>query len=286
MSKVSWLKRLSRFFAGERSTLAARLAEEAFPRLYPIQLEDRQVLDGAPLVQLDAQGMVTVGAGAAANDGQADTFEATRVETDSGAMLIIKVNEQTAAEFRFDDVRQLRVEGSQDEDTLVLDAQAVPIDGVEFLGNAIPGSDLLVGGAAGPDRLIIRGLGPFDASPSNSTGPAPGSSGPTANTTVSLTYQLDTTTSMAATTDGSWQVAFQGVEHVIDQLSVDDRQIIVAAGLNADLRGGDEHGTGWTTVEVVGGPSLEMRNSLESLGVTATNVASRGTSTSRAPMLD
>ena len=104
MPKTSWFRRLVRFFAAEQPTAAERSRDAAFPRLYPIRLEDRQVLDGVPLIQLDPQGMVTVTAGADANDGKADSFEANRIDTEAGSFLQIKVNDRTAAEFRLDDL--------------------------------------------------------------------------------------------------------------------------------------------------------------------------------------
>ena len=117
-----------------------------FPRLYPSQLEPRLVLHGAPMMQLDASGLLSVDAGDAAGDGAADVFSiqwSSESEFDAGqtagagsaGWITVSIGESESRTFDAGTVRQVQVTGSSDRDQLNLDAEVLDRQiGVSFDG--------------------------------------------------------------------------------------------------------------------------------------------------------
>ncbi|NUQ62101.1 MAG: hypothetical protein HUU20_06415 [Pirellulales bacterium] len=127
------------------------------PTLQVIQLEDRRVLSGIPAALVGADHELVLHAGPLADDGNADTFVLSR-EADRIRALIDgqEVYSGIAA-----DIARIRVEGSADPDTLILDfagGNPLPSGVVEFDGG---------GGTIGAtDSLVLLnspGGGPIDA---------------------------------------------------------------------------------------------------------------------------
>jgi hypothetical protein len=244
---------------GERSAAKVRRSDDrAFPRLYGIRLEERQLLDAAPLVQLTAGGLLTVGAGAGANDGQADQFSITESHDDSGSRIDVQVNGQAAGSFDKSLVSQIRVVGSSDADTLVLDPIASPDNGILFEGAGNP--------AAVSDQLILQ-------SPVIDSLPTP----------VLVQHGMAAdggAITIIAGTDNLGFVEYVGVEQVTDRLAVESRSFQLEEGLSARLVGegesGESHLMGST------GISIDFATPLQSLSVTALGPSTSG-STGQSP---
>lgn len=110
---------------------AGRRQLEAFPRLYPSQLEPRIVLNASPVVQLDPSGVLSVDAGDCADDGSADTFE-VHLAPDDADTINISVNGTLVYSGAVADVQSIQVNGSGDADQLTLDAAVLDRVSVAF----------------------------------------------------------------------------------------------------------------------------------------------------------
>ena len=105
------------------------------PNLRVLELEDRRVLSGLPAAYLSATRELVLSAGSQANDGQADTFVLQR----QGENLRVSIDGQEVYGGRLADIGTIRVEGSGDQDTLVLDysgGNPLPAAGAGFHAGA------------------------------------------------------------------------------------------------------------------------------------------------------
>ncbi len=101
------------------------------PNLHVLELEDRRVLSGLPAAYLSAARELVLSAGSQANDGQADTFLLRR----EGDDVRVSIDGQEVYGGRLADIARIRVEGSGDQDTLVVDysgGNPLPAEGAGF----------------------------------------------------------------------------------------------------------------------------------------------------------
>ncbi len=217
--------------ASRRAPSGRRSARtDVFPRLYASQLEPRIVLNGAPIVQLDASGVLTVGSGAAGGDGVADTFQLTFSDSSgagagasggtgaSSATIEVSVNDGETMSIAADQVRSIQILGSSDVDSVALDAELVDRFSVTLDGASA---------TSGRDTLSLNS----DANDQWS----------------GLSVDVDATGGQLQLTraDGvlSAGLNFTGTIDVIDSLTVSDRQISISGGTSVTFIGdGDRLG--------------------------------------------
>ncbi|MFT5299621.1 MAG: hypothetical protein ACI814_000394, partial [Mariniblastus sp.] len=102
-------------------------------------LENRILLSANPLVAIDDGGDATISAGGAAGDGHDDTFHVQRVESIEGDQFQVVVNGQAFVLGDAERIRSIRVVGSQDNDILTIDRNAIPNAGISFDGGIAVG---------------------------------------------------------------------------------------------------------------------------------------------------
>ncbi|MDA1014019.1 MAG: autotransporter-associated beta strand repeat-containing protein, partial [Planctomycetota bacterium] len=168
---VSWLQRLlnGRKTSRTRSSARHRTAPGRRTNLRVRRLEPRRVLNGLPLLpvgQLDAGagmdadvsdmswddlGGVTVDAGADANDGADDIFHVSR----DGNDVTVNLGGNEIYRGAFENIDQLTIAGSNDNDTLMLDMAA---------GDSLPAITFLAGEQSSEtgDTVVISGAGDWD----------------------------------------------------------------------------------------------------------------------------
>ncbi|MFO0905425.1 MAG: hypothetical protein U0939_20620 [Pirellulales bacterium] len=254
----AWWRRwrgADRRVAQRRKTASAarrreRVAEvELFPRLYDVRLEDRQLLDASPLVQLNPNGVLAVSAGAQASDGAADHFEVREVQGESGTQYAVSVNGEAAGTFAKGDVRQIQVQGSHDADTLVLDASTAPPDGIVFEAS---------GGAADPaDRLVLQWTG---------------GAGPTSVQHVLGANQgtIAADWNAGQGTASNVHVMYVGVELIDDGWQAESRSFELADGVSGRLTGGIVAGA--SRLETSSTVQVDFADPSRSLAVVATGL--------------
>ncbi len=72
-----------------------------YPRLYPLRLSERRMMDAAAWVNLTDAGVLQLSAGNASNDGHVDTFTIGRAATDANsspgtaAQIEVRINDQS-----------------------------------------------------------------------------------------------------------------------------------------------------------------------------------------------
>ncbi|MFO0867305.1 MAG: hypothetical protein U0935_00010 [Pirellulales bacterium] len=230
----------------QRVAEARRAVRELFPRLYDLRLEERQLLDAAPLAQLGTDGVLTIGAGGLADDGQADHFDISSSTDDSGTRLDVSINGQAAGSFDSRSVQQIRVVGSSDTDAVAFDPQAAPPGGLVFLG----------GGSA---------PGEFDSLTLASSGSSPWNA-------VQHVAARDGGTIEGTSTDRSsaWFVEYVGVERIDDRLMADARSFTLGDAVSGRLTGDADHGS--AELELSTGSSISWLVPGHSLQVTATGL--------------
>lgn len=150
--------------AQARSPAAPRVRRNEFTQLFVMRMEDRRVLNAAPVATLDTLGVLTVSAGQA--DGQADQFQVTRKNEVGNESLEITVNNSRIFSGSAGQVSVIKVQGSSDSDSLTVDfsqGDALPDSGIQFFGmgaNGQPAGDslTLMNGAA--DSVMYSFAGP------------------------------------------------------------------------------------------------------------------------------
>ena len=158
------------------------------PQLSVIRLEERRVLnaDAAPAEVL------LVDAGEAADDGQADTFQ---VEYDAGEVHVYVNGLQTHSALA-ENISQIRVNGSFDDDVLIADLLA--------------GAELIFDGQAGNDRLLLESGSALE------------------QVTYDLTKSPEPTDggSELQIHSGDASIQVRGVEDIVDRSEVQTREFI------------------------------------------------------------
>jgi VCBS repeat-containing protein len=150
---------------------------------------------GKVTVTVTPAGEVTIDAGNKANDGQPDTFRLVR----TGADLEVLVNGSVVLTTGFATAPLLKVEGSQDNDTLIVDFSG---------GNPIPGAGIsFVGGSIGDyDTLVLTG-----------------------GSASTLTYTFSGPSSGTAAVDGAI-ISYADINAVKDTLQASDRAFLFGDG--------------------------------------------------------
>ena len=139
MSRIAgWVRRkLGR--QSQRNRVDESIHGAVFPRLYDSRLEDRRVLSATPMAPVMDLVNLTLDAGAAANDGQADRFELTRqLSSDGRQQLAVAVNHREVWRGEVGQLATLRLQGSHDQDTFVIDPLIALPGGIEIDGFAAP----------------------------------------------------------------------------------------------------------------------------------------------------
>jgi len=144
MRIVAWIRKL----LGIRGRLARRPSsrrhgEELFPNLFVRQLEERRVLNGTALTWDDVVHETTFDAGSFADDGIPDAF---RVVCEGNAVQV-SVNGEEIHAAQLDEVTNITINGSGDDDTLIVDLSG---------GNPFPGGGIIFNGMQGEDFLLIE----------------------------------------------------------------------------------------------------------------------------------
>jgi hypothetical protein len=168
--------------------------ESLAPHLHVRRLEERRVLnaDAAPVQQL------VVDAGAAAGDGQADTFIVDQRDN----QLSISVNGQEVARAEANQLDSIRIKGSADDDLLIAEFKS---------GEPLAAMSLLFEGNDGADTLTLRG--------------------DTAASDVSYSFGEGGANHVGVeSSNGDAMIAFSGVESVQDQLTAATRDFRFESG--------------------------------------------------------
>lgn len=130
----------------EESTLIHQ-QENQYRNLQETSLENRILLSANPLIAIDDGGDATISAGEAASDGQDDTFHIQKSESMNGDQFQVVINGQAFVLGDANSVRSIRVLGSQDNDILTIDRNAIPNSGISFDGGFAVGDS---------DRVVIQ----------------------------------------------------------------------------------------------------------------------------------
>ncbi len=117
----SWLSRALGVRAAHHQLPASQLRQR-YPRLYNSRLEDRRVLNAAPMMEPVAMLSLVLNAAEHADDGHADRFEIVRASSDSNSEFSVRINDRLYWHGQFNQIETIRFEGSSDEDLFVIDA--------------------------------------------------------------------------------------------------------------------------------------------------------------------
>lgn len=242
---VNWLQRL---LNGRRNAASKRKPNRVAPgrraNLQVRRLEPRRVLNGLPLVavdQLDAGagfesgtsdmswddlGGSTVDAGPHADDGQDDIFSVGR----DGNDVVVELDGNEIFRGALEDVDHLRVLGSGDNDTLMLEMGD---------GDSLPAIEFLAGEQASPngDTVVVTGAGDWDV---GGAGASLTFSSDTGSTTVTL-ESVEGTEIVTDSLTYSGQHDFGGgsLFAQADSLVVADAAEIESAGGRVELSAGE-----------------------------------------------
>ncbi len=101
-----------------------------YPRLYPLRLSERRMMDAAAWVNLTDAGVLQLSAGNASNDGHVDTFTIGRAATDANsspgtaAQIEVRINDQVAYRGSSEQITAIAIQGSTDADVVNFDLPA------------------------------------------------------------------------------------------------------------------------------------------------------------------
>lgn len=199
MSLGFWLRSLTRQWGRRSSTAKSSGPTLANARLRLVRLEDRRVLNAAPLAVL-AGAELTVQAGDA--DGQSDLVHLFETHDIGGERLHVEVNGAEVFSGDAAQVSRIHVQGSADDDTLLVDLSG---------GNPLPSDGLTfdAGGQSAGDQLLLSGA---------SLG------------TVNHSLTADASGAVQVSSpDGLATVTFTHVETVYDTLEADARDFTIGA---------------------------------------------------------
>jgi trimeric autotransporter adhesin len=147
MLTPSWLRKIWKQSERRRQRSERRRRRDRItPYLSGAVLEERQVLNGVPILVAELAGAVELNSGTAADDGVADVYHARVVEHDGQDRLQITVNDQIAYSGPLGSAASITIRGSSDADVLV-------VYGSEEHPDAWQGLTFDAGG--GDDRLIL-----------------------------------------------------------------------------------------------------------------------------------
>ena len=146
----------------KRESSSTRPRQDTFPRVYDSQLEDRRVLNAGAVVSAIDLVSLQFDAGQAANDGVADAFELTRLDSSHITnQVAVSINNHRVWQGNAAELQSIRFDGSSDSDQFYIDPTIqVPagifIDGMGVAGGSLPrgASDVIVFAASSG--------GPFD----------------------------------------------------------------------------------------------------------------------------
>ncbi|MBI5756942.1 MAG: hypothetical protein HZA46_00325 [Planctomycetales bacterium] len=221
MSLGFWLRSLAGRWGRRRSTAKSSQSVIANARLRLVRLEDRRVLNAAPLAVL-AGAELTVQAGDA--DGQSDLFHLFETHDAGADRLHIEINGAEVFSGDAAQVSRIHVQGSADDDTLLVDFSS---------GNPLPHDGLTfdAGGQSSGDQLLLSG----------------GSAG-------AVDHSLTTNASGAVqvgSADGFATIAFTQIETVFDSLVADAREFTIGADADhATLSNAVEDGSSQLTSDL------------------------------------
>ncbi|MEQ1824353.1 MAG: hypothetical protein ABL921_00320, partial [Pirellula sp.] len=141
---LEWLKStVASFFAQESDS--ERRERELFPRVYDSQLEDRRVLNAGAVISAIDLVAIRFDAGSAANDGAADKFELTRLDSTGAAnQIAVSINDQRVWQGFASELQSIRFDGSNDADQFFIDPTIQLPTGIIIDGRAA---------ASGPQAL-------------------------------------------------------------------------------------------------------------------------------------
>jgi trimeric autotransporter adhesin len=147
MLTPSWLRKIWKQSEHRRQRSERRRRRDRItPHLSGAVLEERQVLNGVPILVAELAGAVELNSGTAADDGMADVYHARVVEHDGQDRLQITVNDQIAYSGSLGSAASITIRGSSDADILV-------VYGSQEHPDAWTGLTFDAGGGA--DRLIL-----------------------------------------------------------------------------------------------------------------------------------
>lgn len=216
-----WLRNLAKRWGRRRSGAKSDLPAIQHARLRLVRLEDRRVLNAAPLAVL-AGSELTVQAGAA--DGHADVFHLFQTQDHGAAQLHVEVNGAEVFAGDAEHVSKVNVHGSADDDTLLVDFKG---------GNPLPhdGLSFDAAGQVAGDQLQLAG-----------------------GSVAAVHHSLTADASGAAqiiSADGQSTITFTRVENLLDTLHADAREITIAADAeHATLSNGATDGTHQLTTDL------------------------------------
>jgi hypothetical protein len=126
--------------------------QDTYPRVYDSQLEDRRVLNAGAVVSAIDLVSLRLDAGRSANDGTADSFELTRLDSSHGTnQVAVSINNHTVWQGNAAELQSIRFDGSSDADQFYIDPTIkVPagifIDGTGIASASLPqgASDVVV----------------------------------------------------------------------------------------------------------------------------------------------
>ncbi len=136
-SFFEWLKNTTGLFSKQNDD-SRRLEHATFPRVYDSQLEDRRVLNaGAVITAIDLVSL-RFDAGQLANDGVADKFELSRLDSSSLTnQVAVSINNQRVWQGNAAEIQSIHFDGSSDADQFYIDPSIQIAAGIFIDGTAI-----------------------------------------------------------------------------------------------------------------------------------------------------
>ena len=132
-----WLKRTVGNFQSRESHVR-HSGKETFPRVYDSQLEQRRVLNAGAVVSAIDLVALSFDAGQYANDGIADKFELTRLNSSQATnQIAVSINNQLVWQGNADQLESIRFEGSSDADQFFIDPTIQVPTGISIDGTGI-----------------------------------------------------------------------------------------------------------------------------------------------------
>ncbi|MGY8749476.1 MAG: hypothetical protein ACKVHR_15630 [Pirellulales bacterium] len=186
--------------------------EMEFSTLRETQLENRILLSANPMIAMGDGGDVTLSAGDAADDGFDDTFRIQLAE--NGSQIQVIVNEQAYLLGSADDIKSIRVQGSHDNDVLMIDSDLIINSKIIFDG----------GGNGGDFDQIVMTQNASSVGANDSSGVADISYGVRGDEVV-----ISVADARSAQGDVD-QITLTNVESVVDLLESNNRNFTIEGG--------------------------------------------------------